>query len=174
MSEVKTALKGFLDRYIQKSKDLFGELPMGIYIKDCDLFVSEPDKEGYAYWMYKEADKTDIAGLNDELTDFFGSYYYVSVDGEVETSFEFYDSPMLQFTLHGMLDEESVRQEVTPGSIVELCPCEVGSYDEMVLCYDQTDKSLFVMDYGYDAENPPKYELGMSLAEFFNNAESVI
>jgi hypothetical protein len=111
--------------------------------------------------MYREAEDISVDGLCDELLDFYSSYYYCNLEGEIDQySFIFSAVYNKKSAIKQAQYAMQIGKNVFPDeNIVILCSCGDESIDGLLLCYNQDDGSLFIYDHEFDKRT--KLEFGL-------------
>ena len=175
--DIKEAVYNFLNRWFTEQQEKLGNLPQTVYIKEQkSLHVGECDEDGYIQWMYKEAEDLFVEGLCIELLDFYSSYYYCNLEGDIET--DEYNYSFIFPAVYNKLSAinqakfalERGKKLFSQEDIAIIASCENDNIDGLDLCYNQYDGSLFIYDFEFDR----RIELDFTLVDLFEDLQPFI
>ncbi len=167
---MKEAMEGYFKRLEKVWKKCSNSYPMAPYEEKSKLFVSEVDDEGYAEWLPTEIKKIKIqraSELNDELVEFFSSYYYMQMGGRYK---------QVSFYFCNMYSNKLINNEINAGikdghyyfpkkSYFCLGGVNYKGMDDYLAFYDIKKKMVYI----YDIDKNKMVDWKYPLLEIINN-----
>ena len=162
-------MKECLKQHFDKLKELylkeFGTMPTSPYFEECNMFVSKEDDDGYAEWIPKEISNIEIKNkekLNDELIEFYSSYYYLSLRGDYKNihfdfNIEMYSEEKINISIEcAIRDGEYYFKD--SNYLLIATACKDGN-DDLLVFYDLNNRKVFLYDQDLGEKNGDIFEL---------------
>lgn len=162
-------MKNYLKQYFEELKNLylkeFGTNPTTPYFDNCSLFDSKEDEDGYAEWIPLEIEKIDIKNkekLNDELIEFYSSYYYLVLRGTYkDIHFDFgidmYSNELINKFIDNAINDGEYYFK-SDNYILIATACMDGN-DDILVFYDVNDEKVFLYDQDLEEKIGNVFEL---------------
>jgi hypothetical protein len=113
-----------------------------------NLFVTGPDEDYEAQWKPQRAKMLNMSILNQELNEFFGSFYYLELNGEYQ-KVDFYFPPITSETDASKKASIAIEEGdyyFQGQNTVLLASCSKSGNDDYLLFYKQYSSELFLFD----------------------------
>ena len=171
---IRDALQSFFEKQKALYIDTFGTLPSICWSPEINqnLFCSPPGDDGYAQWKPIPAQPVTVAGLGEDLREFFGAFYFGALSGRFD-SMNLYFPPIYS-------PEDAVkkaRNAIKDGDyyfpqkgMVLLASAEKEGNDDLLLFYNQNVQKLVVLDCDKNSVT----SLNVSLYQLINAMEAII